>query len=73
MLHFIYANDLRQHPLLEDTMFRDRACQFKNRLDWDVTVNAQGHERDEYDDLNPLFLERFHSCGPFKKALGLTR
>lgn len=56
MLHFIYANDLAQHPLLEDSMFRDRACQFKARLDWDVDVDAHGHERDQYDDLNPLYL-----------------
>ncbi|MEO0774577.1 MAG: acyl-homoserine-lactone synthase [Pseudomonadota bacterium] len=56
MLHFIYAKDLSQHPMLEDSMFRDRACQFKSRLDWDVSVDANGHERDEYDALNPLYL-----------------
>lgn len=56
MLHFIYAKDLPQQPVLEDSMFRDRACQFKTRLDWDVSVDAQGHERDQYDVLNPLYL-----------------
>jgi acyl homoserine lactone synthase len=36
-------------------MFRDRAIQFKQRLGWDVTVDNNGFERDEYDDLNPLY------------------
>ncbi len=70
MLHFIYASDLPRHPLLEDTMFRDRACQFKSRLNWDVTVNAQGHERDEYDDLNPLYLI---AAAPDGRHLGSMR
>ena len=37
-------------------MFEDRADQFKTRLGWDVTVNADGQERDAYDDLNPLYV-----------------
>jgi acyl homoserine lactone synthase len=37
-------------------MFEDRAHQFVTRLKWDVTVNAAGEERDEYDALNPLYL-----------------
>ncbi|MEO0750630.1 MAG: acyl-homoserine-lactone synthase [Pseudomonadota bacterium] len=56
MLHFIHAKDLSRQPGLEDSMFRDRACQFKARLDWDVSVDDQGHERDAYDDLNPLYV-----------------
>lgn len=56
MLHYIYAEDLHQYPVLRDTMFRDRADQFKRRLGWAVNVNARGEERDEYDDMNPLYV-----------------
>jgi acyl homoserine lactone synthase len=37
-------------------MFRDRAAQFKFRLDWDVSVDPNGWELDEYDSLNPLYI-----------------
>lgn len=56
MLRYLHASQLDDHPLLADTMFRDRADQFRTRLGWDVTVNAEGHERDEYDDLDPLYV-----------------
>lgn len=56
MLRYIFANDLDQYPRLRDTMFRDRADQFKARLGWDVSVTAAGEERDEYDALNPLYV-----------------
>lgn len=56
MLQYIYADDLKHFPVLRDTMFRDRADQFKRRLGWDVNVNERGEERDEYDDLNPLYV-----------------
>lgn len=55
MLHYLYGSDLNHQPDLADTMFRDRATQFKQRLNWDVHVDAQGHETDEYDALNPLY------------------
>ena len=56
MLRFIYANDLHKHPHLAQSMFRDRADQFKTRLGWEVTVDADGFEKDQYDDLNPLYV-----------------
>lgn len=56
MIRFIYADQLSQHPALEDSMYKDRASQFKDRLDWDVTVDGRGWEQDEYDALNPLYL-----------------
>ncbi len=56
MIRFIYADDLRNYPVLAESMFRDRAEQFKHRLGWDVTVNEYGWERDEYDALNPLYV-----------------
>lgn len=55
MLRYLYANQLKNFPKLADTMFRDRATQFRDRLGWEVSVDARGHERDEYDALNPLY------------------
>ena len=37
-------------------MFRDRASQFKTLFKWQVDVDENGFERDEYDALNPLYL-----------------
>ncbi len=37
-------------------MFTDRANQFHTRLAWDVTVADDGTERDNYDELNPLYV-----------------
>ncbi|MFK7744927.1 MAG: acyl-homoserine-lactone synthase [Roseobacter sp.] len=56
MLRYLYADQLDQHPTLRDTMFRDRADQFKTRLGWDVSVDDEGFERDQYDALNPLYV-----------------
>lgn len=56
MLRYIYGNDLYQFAHLRDGMFRDRADQFKARLSWDVSVDGNGFERDDYDVLNPLYV-----------------
>ncbi|WP_300058593.1 acyl-homoserine-lactone synthase [uncultured Roseobacter sp.] len=56
MLRYIYADQLSRHPKLAASMFRDRADQFKTRLGWDVSVDATGAERDEYDHMNPLYV-----------------
>lgn len=56
MLRYLYGNDLARFPLLAKTMFTDRAEQFSRRLGWEVTVNAAGEERDQYDALNPLYV-----------------
>jgi len=56
MLRYLYADQLKHHPKLSHQMFCDRADQFKTRLNWDVTVNACGHERDGYDEINPLYV-----------------
>ncbi len=56
MIRYIYADELAQMPKLRDSMFKDRAHQFKIRLGWDVRVNASGQERDEYDAKNPLYV-----------------
>ena len=56
MIRFIYADSLAASPKLASTMFRDRAVQFKERLKWEVSVDGQGFERDQYDDMNPLYV-----------------
>jgi len=56
MIHFIYGGQLDAFPRLRDGMFRDRARQFKERLDWAVAVDENGYERDSYDALNPLYV-----------------
>ena len=56
MLRYLYGDQLCNYPKLADSMFRDRAAQFHERLGWDVTVDDRGWERDEYDDLNPLYV-----------------
>ena len=56
MLRYVYGNDLHRFARLRDGMFRDRADQFKTRLGWQVSVDANGFEHDEYDALNPLYV-----------------
>ena len=56
MLHYLSGKDLENHPKLAASMFRDRAKQFQDRLNWGVTVDASGEERDEYDSLQPLYV-----------------
>lgn len=56
MLRYLYADELRHFPKLQNSMFCDRADQFKTRLNWAVSVDDRGWERDEYDALNPLYV-----------------
>lgn len=56
MIRYIYGTDLHKFPTLSRTMFRDRAAQFKTRHNWEVTVDEDGYERDQYDGLNPLYI-----------------
>ncbi len=56
MIRYLYAHDLPRHAALRDSMHRDRATQFRDRLKWQVTVDDKGWERDAYDDLNPLYV-----------------
>ena len=56
MIRFLYTDQLMQHTVLAESMFKDRAVQFKQRLDWDVDVDDRGWEVDEYDRLNPLYI-----------------
>lgn len=56
MIRYLYGDQLAKYPRLARTMFEDRADQFKTRLEWEVTVDAFGQERDAFDDLNPLYV-----------------
>lgn len=56
MIKFLYTDELAQHPVLEASMFRDRAVQFKERLGWDVFVDERGYEMDQYDEEGPLYV-----------------
>jgi acyl homoserine lactone synthase len=56
MLLFLTAEELGQFPALRASMFSDRTQQFRERLGWEVKVDAKGWERDQYDDLNPVYV-----------------
>ena len=56
MLRYLYTKNLYCFPKLCESMFKDRTDQFKTRLNWQVSVDEQGWERDEYDALNPLYV-----------------
>lgn len=56
MLHFVYGSDLGKMPALQDSMFRDRTTQFRDRLGWDISVDHNGWETDSYDTLNPFYV-----------------
>ena len=56
MLRYIYKHDLHRFPELAHSMYCDRADQFRTRLGWDVHVDETGEERDQYDDLDPLYV-----------------
>ena len=56
MIRFLNARDLKCFPRLSQSMFVHRAEQFKRRLNWKVSVDGSGQERDEYDDANPLYV-----------------
>ena len=56
MLCYLSAEALAAYPRLKETMFTDRARQFRDRLGWEVRVNRDGWETDQYDPLNPLYV-----------------
>ena len=56
MIRYLYASQLSAHPTLARTMFEDRAEQLRERLQWEVDVDQNGWERDQYDVVNPLYL-----------------
>ncbi len=55
MLKLIEGSYASFFPREIDAMFRNRAEIFADRLGWEVVVK-DGHERDMFDDANPLYL-----------------
>ena len=56
MLRYLRGSELGRYPALQSSMFLDRAAQFRDRLGWEVSVDSNGWERDQYDDLDPLYV-----------------
>lgn len=56
MIRYLYASELEAHADLAADMFRDRTTQFRDRLGWDVSVDALGWETDAYDGIDPLYV-----------------
>ena len=71
MLRYLYADQLTNFPRLAETMFKDRAEQFHDRLGWEVSVDENGFERDSYDDLNPMYIVWERSDGTHGGSLRL--
>jgi acyl homoserine lactone synthase len=55
MIRLFQGRDRNQFPREADAMYRLRARQFRERLNWSVKV-VDGWEIDEYDEMNPLYL-----------------
>ena len=56
MIRTLYADEAPQYPELFKSMHKHRATQFHDRLGWEVNVDEHGQERDEYDQMNPVYL-----------------
>jgi acyl homoserine lactone synthase len=56
MINYLTGTDLWLSPDLARTMFTDRATQFSKRLGWPVSVDKHGYERDQYDQVNPIYV-----------------
>ncbi|MEM7489665.1 MAG: acyl-homoserine-lactone synthase [Pseudomonadota bacterium] len=56
MIRYLYGSELERHSMLAADMFRDRTAQFRDRMGWDVTVDAMGWETDQYDTLDPIYV-----------------
>jgi acyl homoserine lactone synthase len=56
MIRYVNSHQLSKFPALVDGMFKDRAAQFHERMKWNVTVDENGWERDQYDPLGPLYI-----------------
>lgn len=56
MIRIMSGADLRSEPRIADEMFIERRRQFRDRYGWALEVDEAGRERDEYDDMNPLYV-----------------
>lgn len=69
MITYILGTDLWLKPRLAQSMFRDRAIQFSDRLRWPVQVDVQGFERDQYDAENPIYVVVLNENGTHAGSL----
>ena len=56
MIRIAFADTLDAYPTLSRSMHEDRTAQFRDRLGWEVTVDRDGQERDQYDVEAPLYV-----------------
>jgi len=55
MIRYFQGRDRHHYQRETEEMFRLRARQFRDRLNWEVKVE-NGYEFDEFDHMNPLYL-----------------
>ena len=63
MIRQVTSRNAAANGTLLEEMFRARKRLFKDRLNWDVTIDAQGREMDEYDRLDPLYVIAVDDAG----------
>jgi acyl homoserine lactone synthase len=68
MIRVFQGRDRNQFPREADAMYRLRARQFRERLNWQVNV-VDGWEIDEYDEMNPLYLVSLDERGTIRGSL----
>lgn len=56
MFTLVYGDDLFDFPGLANQMFQDRRAQFADDYGWELDIDQNGREIDEYDLMNPLYL-----------------
>ena len=71
MIRVITAKDYAGSADVLAEMFQARKRLFKDRLDWDVTVDHRGWEVDEYDALKPVYLVALDETGSHQGSLRL--
>lgn len=64
-------SDISANSGLANSMFCDRAHQFKHRQGWAVNVNPLGHELDEYDDADTTYVVAHDGTGNHLGSLRL--
>lgn len=60
MIRYFQGRDRAYYPSETNEMFELRKRQFRDRLNWKVTVR-DGWEIDEFDEMNPLYLVSIHN------------
>ncbi len=71
MIREIIGTDLDHNNVVLGQMFNARRRLFKERLDWDVSVDERGWERDEYDHADALYLISVDEKGTHQGSLRL--